>query len=156
VIPPILFNKFHPFFAMLLNEFGVDGFISPHHFFLSSTPESIKGHHKLSYDIQLDAWGFLNSFQPILLKSNPYYYVFEKYRIFLTFLFVYRMVGIFLFYKLRDMRVLAVFPNLFIAAYLAISYCEMFEDRNIKRALKISFFLFYLREIALVSVNEKL
>jgi len=154
--PPLLFAKLHPGFAMFLNEFGLDGLVSPHHFFIHTIPEEIKGKHKLYYDIPLDTWGFVNSFQPILLSSNPYYSVFSGYRNFLSVLYAYRIIGLVLTYKLRDVKILSLFPNLFIAAYFAISLCHLINYKDVNRMIAISFVIFYIRELYIITLNKTL
>lgn len=156
VVPPFLFAKVHPFYAMILDEVGLDGFISPHHFFIDTIPDHIKGRHKLAYDIPLDTWGFFNGLQPVVLKSNPYYHVFEGYRPLILALFVYKLIGIALVYKLKDFRVFIFFPNFFIAVYLAVAYCRLFGEKDINKVIKFAILATYVRELYLVYINKKL
>ena len=69
------------------------------------------------------------------------------------------MIGIVLLYVLKDMRILALFPNFFIGAYLAISGCSLYKITNKKtvtRVIVVSMLLAYIRELCLINVNLRL
>ena len=156
IFPPIIFTVFHPFIAMVLDEFVLDGIVSPHHFFTWSIPEHIKGHHKLKYDLFLDSWGFLNALLPVLYKAHKFYYVFEKYRTLILYLFVWKMIGSILVYKYKDYRFNLVFQNFFIAVYLSVGFCDYFNiDSSLHgRIMAVFIVMFILREVYLVSLNK--
>lgn len=88
VAPLILFYYVHPFYAMLLDEFVVDGIIAPHHLFRSFVPTEFNVFRKPHYDLPLDAWGFFNGLQPVICKGHKYYNVFDGYRTLILSLFV--------------------------------------------------------------------
>ena len=156
IFPPIIFTVFHPFIAMVLDEFVLDGIVSPHHFFIGSIPEHIKGRHKLKYDLFLDSWGFLNALLPVLYKGHKFYYVFEKYRTLILYLFVWKMIGSILVYKYKDYRFTLVFQNFFLAVYLSVGFCDYFNiDSSLRsRIMAVFIVMFILREFYLVSVNK--
>ena len=158
IFPPIIFSVFHPFIAMVLNEFVLDGLISPHHFFIGSIPEHIKGHHKLKYDLFLDSWGFLTGLLPVLYKGNKFYHVFEKYRILVLSLFVWKIIGSILVYVYKDYRFNLVFQNFFIAVYLSVGFCDYFNINSLLRGRIIAVFIVMsiLRGVYIVSLNKTL
>lgn len=156
IFPPIIFTVFHPFIAMVLDEFVLDGLVSPHHFFIGSIPEHIKGRHKLKYDLFLDSWGFLFGLLPVLYKNNKFYYVFEKYRTLILSLFIWKIIGSILVYKYKDYRFTLVFQDFFIAVYLSVGFCDYFKiDSSLRsRIMAVFIVMFILREFYLVSVNK--
>jgi hypothetical protein len=158
IFPPIIFSVFHPFIAMMLDEFVLDGLISPHHFFIGSIPEHIKGRHKLKYDLFLDSWGFLTGLLPVLYKGHKFYYVFEKYRILILYLFIWKIIGSILVYKYKDYRFTLVFQNFFLAVYLSVGFCDYFNIDSLLRGRIMAMFIvmFILREFYLVNVNKTL
>ena len=159
IAPPIIFYYVHPFYAMILDEVVIDGLIAPHHLFKPFVPTEMDTYRKPHYDLPLDAWGFLNRLQPIMCKKHKYSYVFKGYESFIISLFVLRMIGIVLLYVLKDMRILALFPNFFIGAYLAISGCSLYKITNKKTVtsvIVVSMLLAYIRELCLINVNLRL
>jgi len=158
IFQPIIFSVFHPFIAMVLNEFVLDGLISPHHFFIGSIPEHIKGHHKLKYDLFLDSWGFLTGLLPVLYKGNKFYHVFEKYRILVLSLFVWKIIGSILVYIYKDYRFNLVFQNFFIAVYLSVGFCDYFNINSLLRGRIMAVFIVMsiIREVYIVSLNKTL
>jgi hypothetical protein len=142
---------------MLTNEFILDGFISPHHFFIDTIPAHIKGKHKIKYDIFLDGWGFFNGLLPVLYKRNPYYHIFDKYRHILLGLFIWKIIGYILVYKYKDYRFNLIFQNFFISVYLSVSFCDFFNIQKNKSVITSLFIIaFVLREIYLVSLNKNM
>jgi len=143
---------------MVLNEFVLDGLISPHHFFIGSIPEHIKGHHKLKYDLFLDSWGFLTGLLPVLYKGNKFYHVFEKYRILVLSLFVWKIIGSILVYIYKDYRFNLVFQNFFIAVYLSVGFCDYFNINSLLRGRIMAVFIVMsiIREVYIVSLNKTL
>ena len=158
IFPPVIFSIFHPFIAMVLNEFVLDGFVSPHHFFINTIPKYILNHHKLKYDLFLDSWGFITSLLPVLYKGNKFYYVFEKYRLLILSLFVWKIIGSILVYKYKDYKFTLVFVNFFLAVYLSIGFCDYFNiNQSLHRKIMAVFILvFVLRDFCLVSLNKTL
>lgn len=152
VSPPFVFRYLHPFWAMIVNECVLDGIISPHHFFTNTIPKQIIGKHKLTYDIPLDSWGFFNALQPVLLTSNNHYHVFDRYRGILILLFAWRITGLILVYVLRSYKILAFFPNMFIALYLAVSFSHL-TGVDIRSIITPFLLVFYLRELYIISLN---
>jgi hypothetical protein len=144
---------------MILDEVVVDGLIAPHHFAKNLVPKEFHVNRKPSYDLPLDAWGFLNGLQPIMCKKHKYNYVFKGYETFLITLFVWRMIGIILLYVTKNLKVLAVFANFYIGAYLAISFCSLYKITNKKTIniiIIISILIAYIRELLLININLRL
>jgi len=157
VLPTIIFSLFHPFIAMLVNEIVLDGLVSPHHFFIHYIPDKIKGRHKVSYDIFLDGWGFLNGLIPVLYKGNKYYPIFEDYRSLIVGLFIWKIIGNIVIYKTKNYKFSLLFQNFYIAAYLSVGFCDFFKIKNNKKKIMSLFIIvFVLREIYLVSLNKNM
>jgi hypothetical protein len=156
VAPPIIFYYLHPFYAMIIDECVVDGLLAPHHLLINLIPKEMNINRKPHYDLPLDAWGFLNGLQPIMCKKHKYNHVFKGYEVFLITLFFWRMIGIALLYVTKNLKVLAVFANFYIGAYLAIAGCSLYKVTN-KRTINIiiivSMLLAYTREIFLIKLN---
>lgn len=153
--PPIFFSTLHPFVAMLFDEVVLDGFISPHHFFVDYIPEHIKGRHKLSYDLFLDSWGFLNGLLPVLYRGNKFYSVFERNRLLLLSLFVWKIIGSILIYKFKNYSYVLLFPNFYLAVYLSLSFCDFFNVRKNQGKITAAFILFFMiREVGLMTLNQ--
>lgn len=158
VAPPLIFSYLHPFIAILIDEFFLDGCISPHHFFVDFIPENIKGKHKIAYDIFLDTWGFANGLLPVLYNQNKFYPVFQDYRALVLSTFIYRLIGNILVYKFRDYRYLLIFQNFYLPVYIAIAFCDYFDinKKYLTKIILILVILFVIRELYLVSINGKL
>jgi len=157
VFPPIIFSVFHPFIAMLFNECVLDGIVSPHHFFIDYIPKDIRGQHKVKYDIFLDAWGFLNGLIPVLYSENKFYHVFEKTRLLILTLFLWKIIGYILVYKFKNYKYSLIFQNFYLAVYLAVSFCDFFKIRkNVGKVAAVFILIIVLREFYLVSLNKKL
>lgn len=161
VAPPIIFYYIHPFYAMILDEVVVDGVIAPHHLAtsLGLIPPEMNIKRKPHYDLPLDAWGFLNALQPIMCKKHKYNHVFKGYETFLIILFVWRMIGVILLYVTKNIKVLAIFANFYIGAYLAIAGCSLYKVTNkktVNTVIIVSMLLAYTRELLLVGINTKL
>ena len=159
--PPIIFHYIHPFYAMILNEGVVDGLIAPHHIFtnLNMVPNLFLKHRKPYYDLPLDAWGFLNSLQPLVCKKHNYNNVFKGYEKCLTILFVWRQIGIVLLYIFKNPRILALFPNFYLGVYIAIAGCSLYKIKNkntINSLIISSILLVYARELMLIKTNIQL
>lgn len=155
IFPPIIFDRIHPLYAMIIDEVVLDGIIAPHHLFKNYIPD-IYNHVKYKkryFDIPLDFWGFLNGLQPVLNTNNKFYSVFEGYRSLIITLFIWRMIGIILVYKLNSMSILKYFPNFYLPVYLSLSFCNMFKIQNIKRITSIMIVIFYIRELYLININ---
>lgn len=158
ITPPIIFYYMHPFWGMILNEVVVDGIISPQHVYqtFGLVPEEFDNMRKPHYDLPLDAWGFLNSLQPIMCKNHKYNDVFVGYESFLLGLFLWRTIGIILLYIIKDVRILALFPNFFIGAYTAISGCSLYKVANKKTVnivIILAMLIAYVRELYLIMRN---
>lgn len=159
IFPPIIFSLFHPFIAMLINECILDGLISPHHIFTDSIPESIKTKHKVSYDIYLDSWGFLNGLLPVLYKNNEFYNTFENYRMLVLTLFLWKIIGNIVLFYYRNYKTNYIFQNFYIAVYLAIGFCDYFKVDKKIYLLKIMILFItisVIREHFIISVNESM
>jgi hypothetical protein len=159
IFPPLIFSFLHPFLAILINECILDGMISPHHFFLQYIPDNIKGFHKINYDIFLDSWGFANGLLPVLYKYNKFYDVFENNRIFILTLFLWRIIGNIIVYKFKNYRFLLLFQNFYLPIYLAITCVDYFnldKQRYLLKLMILFTILFFIREIYLVKINDKL
>ena len=159
VAPPIIFQYIHPFYAMILDEVVIDGVIAPHHIFNGMVPKKFHIFRKPHYDLPLDFWGFLNGLQPILCKEHQYYHVFKGYRKFLVILFIWRTIGTILLYVTKNPRILAIFANFFIGAYLAIAGCSLYkitDKHTITSIIIISMLFFYVRELLLIKLNINL
>jgi hypothetical protein len=157
IFPPIIFSVFHPFIAMLLNECVLDGLVSPYHFFKKYVPPTIK-HDKLTYDMPLDIWGFLNGLIPVLYTGNKFYNVFENHRALIVASFVFRLIGYVVAYRTRSWRGFLIFQNFYISIYLGISFCDFFKikQRDQVRVIALFIIIFVLREFYLVSINKVL
>lgn len=157
ISPPIVFKYIHPFYAMIIDEGVLDGIIAPHHVFKNLVPKEFHKNRKKYWDIPFDTWGFINSLQPILIKNHKYYDVFNNYRDLIIFLFIWRMIGIALIYKFNTLNHLILFPNFFIAVYLAVSFCSLknITDKNIIHNIIFLFMiLFYIRELFIIKLNS--
>ena len=155
--PPLVFNYIHPFYAMIIDELVLDGFIAPHHVFRRFVNPKFHPNRKRHYDIPLDLWGFICSAIPLICKKHKYYPVFEGFREFLLFLLAYRTIGIMLVYPKHSMEHLKFFPNLYIGAYLAVSGCYLLKIKNsgtIIAAMLGCMAIFYVRELHLIQINK--
>lgn len=158
ITPPIIFYYMHPFWGMILNEFVIDGILSPQHVYqtFGLVPEEFDNMRKPHYDLPLDTWGYLNSLQPIACKNHKYHDVFMGYESFLLGLFLWRMIGIILLYVIKDARILTLFPDFFSGAYTAIAGCSLYKvtDKKIVNIVIILvMILAYARELYLIKSN---
>ena len=159
VFPPLLFIYLHPLYAMSINEIIIDGMIAPHHIFKPLINKKLVKNSKRCHDIPLDTWGFMWSLLPILYKNNKYYYVFNKYRLFMVTLLIFRLIGILTVYKFNTMKYLLIFPNFYIGAYVAISLCDLLkinETSKINKIIILCMIISYAREIFLVKINQNI
>lgn len=157
ILPPIIFSVFHPFIAMLFNECVLDGIVSPDHFFKDYIPRSVRGKHKLKYDIVLDSWGFLNGLIPVLYSGNKFYQVFEGKRTLILSLFLWKLIGNIVIYRSKNYKYALVFQNFYLSVYLATSFFDFFKIRENKGKIMAIFILvFVLREIFIVSMNKEM
>lgn len=159
IAPPFVFKYIHPFYAMILDELVLDGFIAPHHIFKPHINPKFHPNRKRHYDIPLDLWGFICSAIPLVCKKHKYYPVFKGFRKFLLFLLAYRTIGIMLVYPTHSMKHLKFFPNLYIGAYLAVSGCHLLKIKD-KRAviatMMVFMVIFYARELVLIQFNKNM
>ena len=159
VFPPLLFIYLHPLYAMSINEVIIDGIIAPHHIFKPLIYKKLVKDSKRCHDIPFDTWGFIWSLLPILYKNNKYHYVFNKYRVFLVTLLIFRLIGILTVYKFHNMKYLLIFPNFYIGAYIAISLCDLLkitETNKINNMIILCMIISYMREIFLIKINQNI
>ena len=69
------------------------------------------------------------------------------------------MIGIALLYVTKNLKVLAIFANFYIGAYLTIAGCNFYKVKNKRKVntiIIVSMSLAYEREILLIMLNTKL
>jgi hypothetical protein len=154
LVPIILFQKMSPFYAILFNEIILDYCISPQHYVIYTMPKKERkwANHYYS-DKPLDTWGFLMALQPIIFKSNKYYDMFEGYRDLLFYLYVYRLVGIIIFYKVKLKQVFIPFANFFLTTYVIVSFFRTFmkevSNKTINKFIILGFIFSIFKEYQL-------
>lgn len=159
IFPPFLFIYLHPVYSIIINEVVIDGIIAPHHIFKTLISKKLVKDSKRCHDIPFDTWGFTWSLLPVLYNNNKYYYVFNKYRVFLVTLLIFRFIGILTVYKFHTMKYLLIFPNFYLGAYIAISLCNLLkitETNKINSMIVLFMIISYMREIFLVKINQNI
>jgi hypothetical protein len=151
IVPIIIFRYFHPFYSILFNEIVLDGLLSPHHVIYYLVPQNLQKYSNDFYtDKPLDMWGFLFSLQPILIKSNKFYHVFQGYRSLLFNLFVYRLIGFIVFLITRNRKVFLFFPNFYLTTYIIVSFFSKFlkqiDKQVINKIIILGFILTIIKE----------
>lgn len=117
-IPPILFSNLAPINAMIINQIVLDN-IDP--IYLVATNSHLYDRQKYqTWDKLLDSWSYLVSL----------FYFEKKYLPILTPLLIYRLIGVYYWFKTYNEKVFFYFPDLYTAIYYAISFTILFKIKN--------------------------
>ena len=167
ILPPLIALTCHPIISILLIEAVVDGLLSPHHvteYTSYKLPLSKEKIHKSEYDKPLDFWGQLWTMYPVWFPSSKYYKVFANYRVLLTSVFIYRVVG-YLWYWVTFSRqnpnkhrnLFIKFPNIYLLLYLVVAMTSVLAIQNVSMVYLLFPFLMFLaivKEYQIHNLNQ--